>query len=174
MLCIGTTSCGFTFYLFVHYCKEKQGTDWKNYFELCNLSKVHVHVHWFSTFIILFRGYCNFNIASMYRMYFNTLTKLLSSCECFYLSYYTPWKNKVMITIFKRSTQYNSDHLVTATLFNLLSSNIVTQILLTRFPTCLIVVVVRGSWKSKQFIFGDQSLHSHDLGLFDYYITRRK
>lgn len=149
MLCIGTTSCGFTFYLFVHYCKEKQGTDWKNYFELCNLSKVHVHVHWFSTFIILFRGYCNFNIASMYRMYFNTLTKLLSSCECFYLSYYTPWKNKVMITIFKRSTQYNSDHLVTATLFNLLSSNIVTQILLTRFPTCLIVVVVRGSWKSK-------------------------
>ena len=47
------------------YCKEKQGADRKNYFELCNLSKVHVHVHWFSSFIVLSRGYCNFNIASI-------------------------------------------------------------------------------------------------------------
>ena len=127
MLCIGTTSCGFTFYLFLllftqfvqtSYCKEKQGADRKNYFELCNLPKVHVHVHWFSSFIILSRGYCNFNIASMYRMCFNMLIKKL-------------WKNKVITTYLKRSKQYNSYHVDTTILFNFLSSNIFTQILFT-------------------------------------------
>ena len=132
MLCIGTTSCGFTFYLFFITIHPVRANLLHLQTDIVKKNKVLTEktILNYVTCQKYMYMYTDFQVLSFFPEVIVILI-LLPLQNVFQYVDYTLWKNEVITTYLKRSKQYNSYHVVTAILFNFLSSNIVTQILFT-------------------------------------------